>query len=1106
MRASELLRSIDGLSHGQRVRLLSDRAQELTGLLDELGRGDAFERTIGIQIAEVARDTSYITRLLRDPEPAVQSRALAAVARGVPVSDDDLRILYDDAPAVLRSKLVSLVRRTRREHLATRLIDEHRARWGDVAAVGLLEATDRATIARLLPELAYCVAPGAWRRLAANHPDEVLAFATRTLPSGEDRDEWWQGVGHGVTAALDHDPSAVMALIKQAIPAHDLPVAVLDILGRLTDRDPAGVLEILLAPDRQTVVWKALTPGFRRRLHRYSDDDLTALGRLLWPDLTDLLHVLAPSRRTSIFEAVTRHVDLSQASLSSALLRVLPHTVRIEQARRILTLPKIREAGSLRRGITGHLPYEEAFAALEPDTRDPDAGVRTSVYQAIIRSAGYSRRPDQLSRALTWAVDRVRNDQDVVRLNVAQAVADVSPTLLTDALTAPLETLLTVALEARDTSWATRRALTTLAEHAVVQGALGNRPALLDWGLQAHARLSENRGRIDLDRLVDGLPRGREVEVYEALRPAIEAAAKRDEFSLAFTVAAALGRRGWALEHLHGVLEQAVWSDQEHVADQACRYWLDPPRTRYDRLRRIVDTDVTMARSHPVWWLVTEHHTDLLDPVLAAADRIRRFELSGTSWLVPDYALRRWLPRQQTRYADLLVELARDDRMHTWYRALAVKSLGRVPGVGRAAVEPFLQDDDVLLQEAALAGLAWTDRPDLAMPLLLAHAGDDRARVAVYAAARAARFMRPSLLPGLLQPVLAGDSAKITSRKEAVRLLGELRAPGAGAVLTEAWPRAHRDVRAAIASTVSQHLLYDPAAWAVLEQAVHDSAATAVVLTQRSAYDVPLAYRSRYADLLIAVTTRSEPEVVGPAVLALRQWARYNRAAARVCADFVSNLTIRNRIWGDAITALVGIVATNPADGLDELVDVVRMLVRLEDDPDLPNATADRDHPARQRLSVLVQRLTTSLSGRSEQVRQILKQVADELTGQDFLHLRLRLTLTALQTSHLAAELADLRRIVHNQPIAALTAADLLRDRLTATESTWTPADLLDIAESLTQADDLPSGLLAHALLSTAAPRAGWPTPWRQLLIALRNHPTPDIRHRALDLTPTPET
>ncbi|MEU4197840.1 hypothetical protein AB0E69_38510 [Kribbella sp. NPDC026611] len=281
MRVRDLLRLIDGLSYGQRMRLLAERAAELSGLLDELGQGSAFERTLGVQIAEVTRTTSYVGRLLRDPEPSVQSRALAAVVRGVPVSDDELRILYDDAPAALRTKLVALVRRTRREHLAVRLIDEHRARWGDVAAAGLLEAADGATVERLLPELAYCVSPGMWRRLARQHPEEVLAYADRTLPAGEDRDEWWQGVGHGVAAVVAHGTlvaGVALRLIERAVPADDLPVAVLDIIGPLTDRDPAGVLAMLMAPDRRGVVGRALRPALRRRLSRYSDDELVGLG------------------------------------------------------------------------------------------------------------------------------------------------------------------------------------------------------------------------------------------------------------------------------------------------------------------------------------------------------------------------------------------------------------------------------------------------------------------------------------------------------------------------------------------------------------------------------------------------------------------------------------------------------------------------------------------------------------------------------------------------------------------------------------------------------------------------------------------------------------
>ncbi|HEY3556158.1 MAG TPA: hypothetical protein VGL05_01770 [Kribbella sp.] len=1097
MRLPELLRSIDGLSSGRRVRLLADRAPELVGLLGELAQGGAFERLLGLQLAEITRDTAYVGRMLRDPEPAVQTRALAAVSRGVPVSDDDLRILYDDAPAARRTKLVALVRRQRREHLAVRLIDEHRARWGDVAATGLLGATDHATVARLLPELAYCVSPGGWRALAKHHPDQVLEFARATLPA---RDEWWQGVGHGVTAALDHLPDAALALIKEAVPAHDLPVAVLDIIGPLTDRDPDGVLELLLAPDRRRVVWRALTPAFRRRLHRYSDDSLIRLGRILWPQLSALLAALPPSRRALVFAGVTRHVDLGQARLGSDLLDVLPRQERVEQARRMLSLPAIREDASVRRELTAHLPYDEAFELLERDVRDPNAAVRGSVHQAVIRSAGYARRPDQVVQAVTWTAGRVRNDQDTVRYDAVRAVAALPPSLLTDALTSSLDRLLSDALEARDTSYATRSALTELAERAVVHGAVDNQLGVLEWGLQAHGRLSANRGSLSLYGLVTGLPRGREVEVYDVLRPSVDAAAKRNEFGLAIAVAAAFGRRAWSLEPLQDVLEQAVWSNQENTVNQGCRYWLDEPATRQERVERIIARDVRMARWFPVWWVVTELRTDLLDPVLAAADRIRRFDRNSAAWEVSSQALQRWLPRQQARYAELLVGVARDERMPEWYRARAVKTLGRVPVAGRAALDVFLESSDVLLQEAALSALSWTERPDAVIPLLLAHAGDDRARVAVYAAGRAARYVRPSRLPGLLQPVLTADGVKVTSRKEAVRLLGELRAPGASAVLTEAWSGAHRDVRAAIARTVSQYLLYDPAAWAVLEQAVHDSPATAAALTARRAYDVPVGYRSRYADLLIAVTTRSEPEVVGAALLALREWAPYNPAAAGVCADFISRLSLRSRVWGDAVTALVSIVADNPDDGLDALVEVVRLLVRLEADPSLADATPERDHPARQRLTSLVGQLSSQFSHRSSEVRERLAGVAAELTGPDFLNLRLELLVLSDRTGSAPH---DLLEAVGDDPLAALTAAELVARRLAATSPE--PDSLMPVADGLVHSPDLASGLLAHAVLSSAAPRAGWSPEWRALLVALRNHPSTAVRRRALDLTTAPE-
>lgn len=1159
MRAADLLRSIDSLPYGERVRAIADQALRLRGtpaldeLLTDLSTGPADHRVIGLRIAQITGDAAYVTQLLHDREPTVQAQALAAVGHwnhrssatpAAAVSDDELRILHDDAPAALRPRLLQVIRRTGRQLLAARLIDEQRDRWGDQYAAALLDSTDDATVRRLLPELAYCFTSGQWERLTRRHPQVVLDHATETLPTGSDRDEWWQGVGYGVTAALDHDAPRAFALINSAIAPDDLPWAVVNILGRLIDLDPRGVLALLLAPDRANTLHRALTPAVRRRLHRYSDEDLAALGRLLWPNLSGLLSDLPPSRRTAVFAAVTAGLELRE--LPAALLDVLPRSTRTEQARRMLTLADIAEEPHRRWEITAYLPYDEAFALLEPEIRRPEAADRAAVYRAVITSAGRSRQPELVHQALTWAA-RVRNDRDPVRQSVLEAAAALPPSVLTDDHVVPLQTLLTDALEARDTSWPSRAALTESARHAVHQGAQRNQSALLAWGLDAHAAITQNRGTVDLDGIIDGLPRGRETAVYDALRPYLEGAAERTEFKLLFAVSTAFDRRGWNNEHLQNLLEVALWSNQEFTVGTAASHWLSPPATRADRVGRIIARDLGMIQWDAVWSAVTLVRTDLLDAVLADPTRSELFTKSHAPWRVGGSTLRRWLPRQHRQYAEAVATVADDPRLAEWTRAEAILMLGQLPTIGPAAIQPYLPDPDanaspapatpragtvpqaepaqpttapstdprsvplpdptataepsVLLQEAALRALSWSDQPQLALPQLLQYAGNDRARVAIYAATRVARFVRPSTLPALLHPVLTGDNAKVTSRKEAARLLGELRAPGAGAVLTDAWSDAHRDVRAAITSAASQYLLHEPASWALLQQAVHDSAATATVLTQRTPYGLATKYRSRYADLLIAVTNRPEPEVARAAVLALEHWANWNTAVAPVIAAFVTDLG--SRTWRSAATALVGIVATNPDRGLDELIGSVRLLVRLENNPQVPDALPDRDHPARQRLTTVVDTLVGHLSRRSIETRQVLRPIADELTATPYLHLRQKLLTAALHPAHLAEDLALLRT---DRPLAAAAAADLLANHLSRIEAHWTPDDLSPVAAQLVTSRTLADGLITYALIRAAGPRTGWTPAWRALLVALRNHPDPDVRERALELTTSPES
>ncbi len=714
----------------------------------------------------------------------------------------------------------------------------------------------------------------------------------------------------------------------------------------------------------------------------------------------------------------------------------------------------------------------------------------------MIEAAGRTRTPAAIESALAW-VTRVRNDRDSVRQAVIGAVGQLPPSTLSDQLVDSLQTLLTDTLEARDTSWNARHWLAATALTAIKQGAARNQTALLDWGLKAHTRLTENQGTFMLYGVIDGLPRGQELAVYDVLRRHVDDAVARNEFRLPFAIARAFDERGWTIDHLQDALEKGVWSNQENTVGEACELWLWRRDTRAERVEQIIKRDVGMAQWPHVWGGVTELRTDLLDVVLAEPQRIHRFDRNHPDWEVPGRALRAWLPRQRARYAELVAQAAADVRMPEWARAKAIATLGSIPEVGRAALEPFLQHENVLLQEAALAALAWTDSPQDALPVLLAHAGDDRARVAMYAASRAARFIRPSVLPGLLHPILTGDGAKVTSRKEAARLLGSLRAPGASAVLADAWANAHRDVRAAITSAASLYLLHEPASWALLQEAVHDSAATAIVLTQRPSYGLATKYRARYAELLVAVTNRPEPEVVRATLQAMPRWAQWSPSVAPVCAGFITDLT--STVWSEATSALVSIVAANPALGVEELQAAVRLLVRAENDPNLPNATADRDHPARQRLAELGKRLIGALQRKPAEVRQTLKVIAAELDSPELLDLRLDLITQGIAWDELSEELPALIEAVADRPLVAYNTALRLGARLGRSHQQWASDQLEPTARELLRSETLIAGLLANAIIGAGGRRTGWAPAWRELLVALRKHPLADVRQAALD-------
>ena len=94
---------------------------------------------------------------------------------------------------------------------------------------------------------------------------------------------------------------------------------------------------------------------------------------------------------------------------------------------------------------------------------------------------------------------------------------------------------------------------------------------------------------------------------------------------------------------------------------------------------------------------------------------------------------------------------------------------------------------------------------------------------------------------------------------------------------------------------------------------------------------------------------------------------------------------------------------------------------------------------------------------------------------------------------------------LEGRPLAAQAAAFRLGARLDTLPTHWTPELLEQPARTMLRGETLMSGLVARSLIGAAGRRTGWAPAWRELLVELRNHPHPDVRQEALELTTAAE-
>jgi hypothetical protein len=518
-----------------------------------------------------------------------------------------------------------------------------------------------------------------------------------------------------------------------------------------------------------------------------------------------------------------------------------------------------------------------------------------------------------------------------------------------------------------------------------------------------------------------------------------------------------------------------------------------------DWLEKLLAWDPSVVTVGGTFDRVAARRTDLLDKVLFGPPVRGFFRTGGRLWApVTAYAATHWTSTQQAAYARLLAKVdlgTADNRSQVAYTRTTLLA-GDEPELRRLLGHP-----DPAVTTGTIAGLAESRKPAAAMRVLVDLLDGDRSPVALPAMGRLARWMPPESLATLLAEVLHG-AAKVTARKEAARLVGRYRVPGALPALADAWERRneHRDVRIAIAVAATAYL-DDALAWQLVEQSLADSTDAAIRLVRTDPDGLPDRHRGRFARLLIGLARHPDPKVATEACVRLGRW---HAAAPEVAAELAGMVTdLGCAHWRDAAHLLVD---EGLASGSDMLLAgmIAELAAATAHDAD---AERERDAPARQRLHVIGD-MMWSAAPLWVRRGQPLRAAADVMrTDAEFGWLAVRLLALDVRfdDEDCVARLAEIADLAKNRPLLAVRAAEEVAWVLAHQPGPVDPAAIQLALDRLPGRGDLAGGLIAVRLAEHAGGRLGWPQGVLSVLRWLRRHTEPDVSAAAWSVFTAPE-
>ncbi len=939
-----------------------------------------------LQLAVAGGRAAALINFATDSHPRRQVYAASALTRLAAEDPDARSRLVTVLPSLSASARRAVIRGVRRAN---------RTELADAVFTVLLHNVDSPSAARVLAccsrdvidaHLAQLGLP-AWRgaMLAGRVPEVALQAAHEALTDSPQPDVVWS-LGRIDQLAFAAMPADVTPLYRALIARPGpLRLSQLPSWTALTRHDPLGALDLarawLATPGRSVMPSSFCSPRALRRLatatanttsapdcdQATGHDPYTELALLVAADARSLRRVLMalPLARRALVWATVEDRLPGSAVHHGTIVRCLPATLRHDYARKAAGHAKETNDLPAYLGAMAYLPWNESREALVGAVRDPEPSRRAAAYRNLVRAAAATQDEAVVGEVLTL-IARARNEQEPVRIAWLTELA-VVPVARLRPYADVVDAVMRDAVEARDHSGSSANALARLTGR-MLTAVTNDADPLLRTALAAVQRAG---GIVQLPDLSRDVPLVQVERVVETLAPLIAQQRRERNFAVLGALLNAVASRVGQLPALQALLGQLLCGKE--LTGSAVGWlrrfltaYLHEPASRGDRIRRLIDRHPAYVLHDLVWPHVARGLTDLLTArVLTGKEKGFPWP-SGTVWIPGTLTgADHWTAAQLRTLGRYLTDrCSTQGRRDISTPMTAVTRLAFLPGGGRTLARAAASEV-VPMQELALQYLPRTDDPELALATLMAHLGDDRARVAAYALQVLLRQLPRERAHAALTEELARPEIKLTARKALINAAPALAIPVAD-LPRLLGPTPHRDALGAVVSAALRQLNQE-AAWELLDEYLSTTPLAAGLIMSIEPASLNPSERRRFAamiaDLIQGSERRRHEPLDSPARVAAQAAARaaMGRAALWEPDDpgvgqaLVAELLRAEVDWHPGMHAARELVRAGRPQVWRQLVD---QLVAL--DTELPDdASGPEDHAARRWTR---ERLTSALT------------------------------------------------------------------------------------------------------------------------------------------------